>query len=202
VLVADEVQTGFGRTGKLFACEHYGIAPDLLVTAKSLGGGLPLAAVTGRAEIMDHPGPGSLGGTFGGNPLACEAALAVIDAMEREKLPDRAARLGERFASRARDWQKRWPIVGDVRGLGGMQAVELVRSKETRAPAAEETKQIARHCYEHGLIVLSTGSYSNVIRLLMPLVIPDDQFDEGLGVLEAAFEAVATGSREREGVVA
>ena len=202
VLVADEVQTGFGRTGKLFACEHYGIAPDLLVTAKSLGGGLPLAAVTGRAEIMDHTGPGSLGGTFGGNPLACEAALAVLDAMEREELPDRAVRLGQRFAARARDWQKRWPIVGEVRGLGAMQAIELVRPKETREPAAEETKQIARHCYEHGLIVLSTGSYSNVIRLLMPLVIPDDQFDEGLGVLEAAFEAVATGSREREGVVA
>src|SRR6266404_3114474 len=159
VLVADEVQTGFGRTGKLFACEHYGIAPDLLVTAKSLGGGLPLAAVTGRAEIMDHTGPGSLGGTFGGNPLACEAALAVLDAMEREKLPDRAVRLGQRFAARARDWQKRWPIVGEVRGLGAMQAIELVRSKETREPAAEETKQIARHCYEHGLIVLSTGSY-------------------------------------------
>ena len=155
VFVADEVQTGFGRTGKLFACEHYGIAPDLLVTAKSLGGGLPLAAVTGRAEIMDHTGPGSLGGTFGGNPLACEAALAVLDAMEREKLPDRAARLGERFATRARDWQKRWPIVGEVRGLGAMQAIELVRSKETREPAAEETKQIARYCYEHGLIVLT-----------------------------------------------
>ena len=202
VFVADEVQTGFGRTGKLFACEHYGIAPDLLVTAKSLGGGLPLAAVTGRAEIMDHTGPGSLGGTFGGNPLACETALAVIEAMEREKLPDRAARLGEQFAARARDWQKRWSIVGEVRGLGAMQAVELVRSKETREPAAEETKQIARYCYEHGLIVLTTGSYSNVIRLLMPLVIMDAEFEEGLGVLEAAFESVATGSREREGVIA
>jgi 4-aminobutyrate aminotransferase/(S)-3-amino-2-methylpropionate transaminase len=202
VFVADEVQTGFGRTGKLLACEHYGIAPDLLVTAKSLGGGLPLAAVTGRAEIMDHTGPGSLGGTFGGNPLACEAALAVLEAMEREKLPDRAARLGERFAARARDWQKRWPIVGEVRGVGAMQAIELVRSKETREPAAEETKQIAGYCYEHGLIVLTTGSYSNVIRLLMPLVIMDAEFDEGLAVLEAAFESVATASREREGVIA
>jgi 4-aminobutyrate aminotransferase/(S)-3-amino-2-methylpropionate transaminase len=202
VFVADEVQTGFGRTGKLFACEHYGIAPDLLVTAKSLGGGLPLAAVTGRAEIMDHTGPGSLGGTFGGNPLACEAALAVLEAMDHENLPDRAARLGERFVTRARDWQKRWPIVGEVRGLGAMQAIELVRSKQTREPAADETKQIARYCYEHGLIVLSTGSYSNVIRLLMPLLITDDQFEEGLGVLESAFESVVTGSREREGVVA
>ncbi len=202
LFIADEVQTGLGRTGKLFACEHYGIAPDLLVTAKSLGGGLPLAAVTGRAEIMDHTGPGSLGGTFGGNPLACEAALAVLDMMERERLPERAAKLGEQFAARARAWRERWPLVGEVRGLGAMQAIELVRSGGSREPADDETKQIARYCYEHGLIVLSAGSYSNVIRLLMPLVITDDQFEEALAVLEAALEAVATGSREREGVVA
>jgi len=202
VFIADEVQTGFGRTGKLFACEHFGIAPDLLVTAKSLGGGLPLAAVTGRAEIMDHTGPGSLGGTFGGNPLACEAALAVLDVMERDKLPERAAQLGERFAARARTWRERWFQVGDVRGLGGMQAIELVRSRETLEPADEETKQITRTCYEHGLIVISAGTYSNVIRILMPLVISDDQFEEGLGVLEAALETVLTGNREREGVVA
>jgi 4-aminobutyrate aminotransferase/(S)-3-amino-2-methylpropionate transaminase len=204
LFIADEVQTGFGRTGKLFAREHFGITPDLMVTAKSLGGGLALAAVTGRAEIMDHTGPGSLGGTFGGNPLACEAALAVLDVMERDNLPERAAQLGERFAGRARSWQKRWPLVAEVRGLGAMQAIELVRSRETREPAAEETKEIARYCYEHGLIVLSAGSYSNVIRLLMPLVISDEQFEEGLGVLEAAFEAVTAGSpnREREGVVA
>src|SRR5689334_7416416 len=111
VFIADEVQTGFGRTGKLFACEHYGITPDLVVTAKSLGGGLPLAAVTGRAEIIDHTGPGSLGGTFGGNPLACEAALAALDVMERDKLPERATQLGERFAARARAWQARWPLI-------------------------------------------------------------------------------------------
>jgi 4-aminobutyrate aminotransferase/(S)-3-amino-2-methylpropionate transaminase len=202
VFIADEVQTGFGRTGKLFACEHFGVAPDLLVTAKSLGGGLPLAAVTGRAEIMDHTGPGSLGGTFGGNPLACEAALAVLDVMERDKLPERAAQLGERFAARGRVWQGRWPQVGDVRGLGGMQAIELVRSRETLEPAAEETKQIARYCYEHGLIVISAGTYSNVIRILMPVVISDEQFEEGLGVLESALETVLTGIREREGVVA
>ena len=202
VFIADEVQTGLGRTGRLFACEHFGVAPDLLVTAKSLGGGLPLAAVTGRAEIMDHTGPGSLGGTFGGNPLACEAALAVLDIMERDKLPERAAQLGERFVTRARAWQARWPLIGDIRGVGAMQAMELVRSRETQEPAAEETKQIARYCYEHGLIVLSAGSYSNVIRILMPLVITDEQFEEGLGVLESALEAVVTGTREREGVVA
>jgi len=202
VFIADEVQTGFGRTGKLFACEHFGIAPDLLVTAKSLGGGLPLAAVTGRADIMDHTGPGSLGGTFGGNPLACEAALAMLEIMERDKLPERATQLGERFAVRARAWQSRWPQVGEVRGLGAMQAMELVRSRETLEPAAEETKQITRYCYEHGLIVISAGSYSNVIRILMPLVISDEQFEEGLNVLESSLEAVLTGSREREGVVA
>ena len=202
VFIADEVQTGFGRTGKLFACEHFGIAPDLLVTAKSLGGGLPLAAVTGRADIMDHTGPGSLGGTFGGNPLACEAALAMLEIMERDKLPERATQLGERFAARARAWQDRWPQVGEVRGLGAMQAMELVRSRETLEPAAEETKQITRYCYEHGLIVISAGSYSNVIRILMPLVISDEQFEEGLNVLESSLEAVLTGSREREGVVA
>jgi len=202
VFIADEVQTGFGRTGKLFACENFGIVPDLLVTAKSLGGGLPLAAVTGRAEIMDHTGPGSLGGTFGGNPLACEAALAMLDIMEREKLPERAARLGERFRARARAWQERWPLVGEVRGLGAMQAMELVRSRETREPAAEETKEIARYCLERGLILISAGSYSNVIRLLMPLVITDEQLEEGLDVLESAVESVIARSREREGVVA
>jgi 4-aminobutyrate aminotransferase/(S)-3-amino-2-methylpropionate transaminase len=151
--------------------------------------------------MMDHTAPGSLGGTFGGNPLACEAALAVLETIDH-KLLDRAAQLGERFRSRACAWRERWPLIGDIRGLGAMQAVELVRSRETREPAPEETRQITRCCYEHGLIMISAGSYSNVIRLLMPLVITDDQFEEGLGVIEAAFETVGTGSREREGVVA
>jgi len=151
---------------------------------------------------MDHTGPGSLGGTFGGNPLACEAALAVLDVIERDRLPERAAQLGERFVTRARAWHARWPLIGDIRGVGAMQAMELVRSHETQEPAAEETKQIARYCYEHGLIVISAGTYSNVIRILMPLVITDEQFEEGLGVLESALEAVVTGTREREGVVA
>lgn len=190
LFIADEVQSGIGRTGTLFACERYGIVPDLLVTAKSLGGGLPLAAVTGRAEIMDAPCVGGLGGTFGGNPMSCEAALCVIEAFTKGSLHSRAESLGKRFAARARDWQKRWPKIGDVRGLGAMQAVELVRSPETREPAAEETQEIGRYCYEHGLIVLSAGSYGNVIRLLVPLVITDEQFDEGLGVLEAAIGSV------------
>jgi len=192
LFIADEVQTGFGRTGALFASEHYGIEPDIFVTAKSLGGGLPLAAITGRAEIMDAPQPGGLGGTFGGNPLSCAAALAVLDAFENENesLSARANELGNRFQRRALDWQRRWPVIGDVRGLGAMQAMELVQSADTRLPAADETKQIVQDCYEHGLIILSAGSYSNVIRALMPLVITDAQMDEALVVLESALQTV------------
>ncbi len=190
LFIADEVQSGFGRTGAMFACDRYGIEPDLLVTAKSLGGGLPLGAVTGRAEIMDAAGEGALGGTFGGNPVCVEAGLAVLDAFEQEGLCARASELGERFALRARRWQQQWPQIGEVRGLGGMQAMELVRSRESHEPAAQETKEIVRYCYEHGLIVLSAGSYGNVIRLLMPLVMSDQHFDEALGVLEAALQAV------------
>ncbi len=187
LFIADEVQSGFGRTGAMFASERYGIEPDILVTAKSLGGGLPLAAVTGRAEIMDAPAPGGLGGTFAGNPLSCAAALAVLDLFEHEDLLTRANELGDQFQRRARDWQRRWPLVGDVRGLGGMQAIELVQSQETKAPAAEETKQITQYCYEHGLITITAGTYSNVIRVLVPLVATKEQIDEGLDVLESAL---------------
>jgi len=190
LFIADEVQTGFGRTGALFASERYGIEPDIIVTAKSIGGGLPLAAITGRAEIMDAPGPGGLGGTFAGNPVACEAALAVLDMFEQQDLNARANALGEHFQKRAREWQKRWPMIGEVRGLGAMQAIELVQSQDKREPAAEETRQITQYCYEHGVITISAGSYGNVIRLLMPLVITDPQMDEALDVLEAALKAV------------
>src|SRR5580700_2672915 len=198
LFIADEVQSGFGRTGAMFASEHYGIEPDLIVTAKSLGGGLPLAAVTGRAEIMDAPGPGGLGGTFAGNPLSCAAALAVLDLFERENLLARANELGERFHSRARDWQRRWPIIGDVRGLGGMRAIELVQSQESKTPATDETKAITKYCYEHGLITITAGSYSNVIRLLVPLVATNEQMDEGLDVLESALASVC----DKKGAVA
>jgi len=198
LFIADEVQSGFGRTGRMFASEHYGIEPDLIVTAKSLGGGLPLAAVTGRAEIMDAPAVGGLGGTFAGNPLSCAAALATLDLFEKTNLLARANELGDRFQRRARDWQRRWPIVGDVRGLGGMQAIELVKSPESKAPATEETKQIMQYCYEHGLITITAGSYSNVIRILVPLVATNEQIDEGLGVLESALAAVC----DKKGAVA
>ncbi len=198
LFIADEIQSGFGRTGALFASERYGIEPDLLVTAKSLGGGLPLAAVTGRAEIMDAPGPGGLGGTFAGNPLSCAAALAVLDLFERENLLERANELGDRFQTRAREWRCRWPIIGDVRGLGGMQAIELVQSQESKTPATDETKKITQYCYEHGLITITAGTYSNVIRILVPLVATDAQIDEGLAVLEAALAAAC----DRKGAVA
>jgi 4-aminobutyrate aminotransferase / (S)-3-amino-2-methylpropionate transaminase / 5-aminovalerate transaminase len=198
LFIADEVQSGFGRTGALFASERYGIEPDILVTAKSLGGGLPLAAITGRAEIMDAPGPGGLGGTFAGNPLSCVAALATLDLFENTNLLTRANELGDRFQRRACEWQRRWSIVGDVRGLGGMQAIELVKSLETKTPAADETKQITQYCYEHGLITITAGSYSSVIRVLVPLVATNEQMDEGLDVLESALAAVC----DKKGAVA
>ena len=198
LFIADEVQSGFGRTGAMFASERYGIEPDLIVTAKSLGGGLPLAAVTGRAEIMDAPAVGGLGGTFAGNPLSCAAALATLDLFEKTNLLARANELGDRFQRRAREWQRRWPIVGDVRGLGGMQAIELVKSPESKTPATDETKQITQYCYEHGLITITAGSYSNVIRILVPLVATNEQIDEGLNVLESALAAVC----DKKGAVA
>ena len=191
VLIADEVQTGFARTGAMFACERFGLVPDILITAKSLGGGLPLAAVTGKADIMDAASPGGLGGTFAGNPVSCAAGLAVIEAIEKDNLCQRAQQLGDHFQRRAHEWQQRWPIIGDVRGLGGMCAIELVEPG-TRKPAAEETSKITRYCYEHGVVSLSTGSFGNVIRVLMPLVITDAQFDEALDVLEAAIAAAVT----------
>ena len=198
LIIADEVQTGFARTGATFACERFGLVPDILVSAKSLSGGLPLAAVTGRAEIMDAAGVGQLGGTFGGNPAACEAALAVLDTIERDHLSERAGRLGDKFRARAEHWQARWELIGEVRGLGAMQALELVRSRATREPADQETKQVSQYCYEHGLITITAGSYGNVIRLLVPLVITDVQMDEALDVLENAFAHVA----EKRGALA
>jgi len=189
LLIADEVQTGFARTGKMFALEHSGIEPDLMVTAKSLSGGLPLAAVTGLAEIMDHTEPGALGGTFGGNPLACEAALAAIETIEQDGLCARAVALGERFEQRARRWREQFGIIGDIRGLGAMRAIELTRPG-AREPAPSETKKLAQYCYEHGLITVTAGSYGNVIRLLMPLVMTNEQMEEGLDVMEAGFSEI------------
>jgi len=191
LLIADEVQTGFGRTGAMFACERYDIVPDILVSAKSLAAGMPLAAVTGRAEVMDAAGVGGLGGTYSGNPLACAAALAAIETIEQEKLAERASEIGQIFEERSKGWAKRWPLIGDVRGLGAMRAIELVLSTDKKEPAKEETEQILRYCHAHGLILISAGSYGNVLRLLVPLVITDEQLNEGLDILQAAIAEVS-----------
>jgi 4-aminobutyrate aminotransferase/(S)-3-amino-2-methylpropionate transaminase len=174
----------------MFASTRLGLEPDLVTMAKSLTGGLPLAAVTGRSDIMDAPGVGGLGGTFAGNPAACEAALAVLDLIEKDNLCARADHLGEMFRKRATAWQAKWELIGEVRGMGAMQALELVRSKQTREPAPEETKKISQRCYENGVITITAGSYSNIIRLLMPIVITDDQMTEAMDVMEAAIAAV------------
>ncbi len=191
LLIADEVQTGFGRTGTLFACEQFDFEPDLLVAGKSLAGGLPLASVTGRAEIMDSPVVGSLGGTYGGNPLACEAALAVLKTFDSEDLGKRARRIGDHFERITSTWRDRFPLIGDIRGLGAMRAIELVRNRVTKEPAKEETQAIISACHQRGLIILPAGTYGNVIRMLVPLIATDDQIEEGLAVLKAAMSTVS-----------
>lgn len=188
VLIFDEIQTGFGRTGTLFASEQYGVVPDLMTLAKGLGSGLPISAVVGRAEIMDAPGDGAIGGTYGGNPVACAAALAVLDAFEDGTILARARALGVTLRARLCAMQQRFPRIGDVRGLGPMLGIELVKDRATREPDKAFTAALARYCYEHGLIVLTAGTLGNVVRLLMPLVIEDAELEEGLGVLERGFE--------------
>jgi 4-aminobutyrate aminotransferase/(S)-3-amino-2-methylpropionate transaminase len=192
VLIIDEIQSGFGRTGRMFACEHSGIEPDLLLTAKSLAGGLPLAAVVGRAEMMDAPQPGGLGGTYGGNPVACAAALAVIDVFEREGLPARAERIGAMAMERMRGWQARFDLIGDVRGLGAMVAMELVRDRAKRTPASAEAAALLGEARKRGLLIIKAGLYDNVIRLLMPLVTTDEELTEGLDILEEALTVVSS----------
>jgi 4-aminobutyrate aminotransferase/(S)-3-amino-2-methylpropionate transaminase len=196
LLVADEIQTGFGRTGAMFACEHYALVPDVITTAKSLAGGLPLAAVTGRADVMEAAEPGGLGGTYGGNPLACAAALAVLDAMERERIPERARRAGERIAARFRSWADRYPCIGDVRGLGAMVGMELVADRASRAPDKALTARLLGTALARGLILLSAGTYGNVVRVLAPLTIEDAVLDEGLEVMDAALAQAVADSRQ------
>ncbi len=187
VFVLDEVQTGFGRTGKMFAAEHSGLEADLVTMAKSLGGGLPISAVTGRAEIMDAAQPGGLGGTFVGNPVACAAALAAIEVLERERIPERAAAIGERVRARFESWCQAFEQVGEARGLGAMRALELVRSKATREPDKEYLARVVQRAWERGLLLVAAGTFGNVIRTLMPLTISDEDLDEGLEVLEHAL---------------
>ena len=183
VFVADEVQTGFGRTGTLFASEQFAIEPDLILTAKSLGGGLPLAAITGRAEIMDAPGPGGLGGTFGGNPASCAAALAVIEEFADGHLLRRANELGADFRQRALKWQKEYDFIGDVRGLGAMQAIEFNHPGKDREPLGAAAKKVIQYGLKHGVLLLGAGTHDNVIRILMPLVISDEEFGEAMDVI-------------------
>ena len=191
MFVADEVQTGLGRTGTWFGSEHFGVVPDLVATAKALGGGLPIAGVTGRADVMDAVHVGGLGGTFGGNPIACAAALAVIDTIEREGVLDRARRLGETLMGALRDLADRFELIGDVRGLGPMVAVELVADRATKEPAKQAASSVIEECYAEGMIALKAGTYDNVVRLLPPLTIEDHLVDEGLGILEKALAAVS-----------
>src|SRR6266566_3883817 len=187
LLIADEIQTGFGRTGKFFAIEHSGVKPDLVAVAKSLAAGFPLSGVVGRADVMDAPDPGGLGGTYGGNPVACAAGVAVMDVMRDEKLPERAARIGSVIEERMQSWAADHDIVGDVRGLGAMMGMELVRDRTTKEPADREAAGILAAAREKGLIVLRAGTHHNVIRTLMPLTIPDDQLMEGLDILGSAL---------------
>ena len=191
LLIADEVQSGFGRTGRFFAIEHSGVIPDLVVVAKSLAAGFPLSGVVGRADVMDAPDPGGLGGTYGGNPVACAAALAVLDVMHDERLPERAARIGGVLEERMRGWASEHPLVGDVRVLGAMAGLELVTDRLALTPAGAETARVLAAARERGLIVLRAGVHHNVIRTLMPLTIPDDQLEEGLDILEAAIVDVS-----------
>jgi 4-aminobutyrate aminotransferase / (S)-3-amino-2-methylpropionate transaminase / 5-aminovalerate transaminase len=189
VLVVDEVQTGFGRTGKMWGIEHYDVEPDLMTVAKSIAGGLPLSGVIGRAEIMDAPGDSAIGGTYVGNPVAQAAALAVLDVFEEEGLVDRAGQLGETIRARMQAWQQRWDAVGDVRGLGAMLAIELVHDRGTRDPAPELASAVVEAAAERGLLLLKSGIYSNCIRVLVPLVVSEAELDEALGAWEEALGA-------------
>jgi 4-aminobutyrate aminotransferase / (S)-3-amino-2-methylpropionate transaminase / 5-aminovalerate transaminase len=189
VFVVDEVQTGFGRTGRMWGIDHYDVEPDLVTIAKSIAAGLPLSGVLGNAEIMDAPGDSAIGGTYVGNPVAQAAALAVLDVFEDEGLNDRAAAIGETIRSRMLSWQERWDAIGDVRGLGAMLAIELVHDRESQNPAPELASTVVEAAAERGLLLLKSGIYQNCIRVLVPLVISDAELDEALGVWEQALDA-------------
>jgi 4-aminobutyrate aminotransferase / (S)-3-amino-2-methylpropionate transaminase / 5-aminovalerate transaminase len=192
VMVVDEVQTGFGRTGKLFAIEHYGVEPDLITVAKSIAMGLPLSGVIGRAEIMDAPGDSAIGGTYVGNPVAQAAALAVLDVIGEEDLCARATVLGDTIRARMETWRQRFPQIGDVRGLGAMLAIELVADPATKEPDSDAATAIVEEAARNGLLLLKSGIYSNCIRVLSPLTLSDAELDEALEVWEQALETSLT----------
>jgi 4-aminobutyrate aminotransferase/(S)-3-amino-2-methylpropionate transaminase len=189
VFIADEVQTGFARTGNMFAVEHENVVPDMIVTAKGIAGGLPLAAVTGRAEIMDSVHVSGLGGTYGGNPIACAAALGVFETMEAEKLVERANHVGKILGDSLRQMQSKYSVIGEVRGRGAMQAIELVKPG-TRDPNPEAMNAIVKYCQSKGVLVLTAGTYGNVVRFLPPIVITDELLRDALGVLEEALASL------------
>ena len=191
LLIVDEVQTGFGRTGKLFALDHFGVEADIITSAKSLAGGLPLGAVTGTAKIMDSVHTGGLGGTFAGNPLACRAALAVLEVIEEEKILQRSEELGRRVRAELMTLYGKYQIIGEVRGLGPMLALELVKDRASKKPAADEAKKLTAFCREHGLIILDCGTLGNNIRTLMPLTITPDQLARGLAILEEGLKDIS-----------
>lgn len=190
-LIIDEVQTGVGRTGKFFAIEHWGVEPDLITSAKSLAGGMPLSAVTGREEMFQKIHVGGLGGTFSGNPVSCRAGLAVLDILLEDGLLKRAETLGQKILERFAEFQQKYEVIGDVRGKGPMLAMELVRDRETKAPAKEEADQLVKRCYEKGLVLLSCGNFGNVIRTLMPLVITDEQLQRGLAIMDESLHELS-----------
>ena len=190
LLIADEVQTGFYRTGKMFASHYWDAAPDIVTAAKSISGGLPLGAVTARKEIIESSQVGGVGGTYGGNPLSCAAALKVIDIMEREGFGARANEVGRVVLERFKSMAEKYPIIGDVRGRGAMCAIELVKDRAGKAPAADETKELLKTVYAEGLALLNAGLHGNIVRMLAPLVITDDQLSAGLDILERAIERI------------
>ncbi|MBC7814022.1 MAG: 4-aminobutyrate--2-oxoglutarate transaminase [Burkholderiales bacterium] len=191
VMVADEVQSGFGRTGKLFAVDHYDIVPDVIVTAKSLAAGMPLAAVTGRSDIMNAPHPGGLGGTYSGNPLACVAAIEAMKIISDPAFLARANEIGARMREHLLELQANVPLIGDVRGLGPMLLIEMVKDRTSKVPAGDEVPQIVNEAFKRGLVIIRAGLYSNCIRFLPPLNISDDQVDEGMGIVSEAVRVVA-----------
>lgn len=187
LFIADEVQSGFARTGKMFAIENWGVEPDLMTTAKSIAAGIPLSAVTGKAEYMDAPDSGNIGGTFGGNPVACVAGLETIKLIEDQELCNRATEIGKKTMARFQALQEKCNIIGDVRGVGAMIGIELVKDRQTKEPAKELTNKVVNYCLEQGVMLISAGIFSNVIRLLIPLVVTDEQLDRGLTVLEKSI---------------
>jgi 4-aminobutyrate aminotransferase/(S)-3-amino-2-methylpropionate transaminase len=190
VFIADEIQAGSGRTGKMFAIEHFGVEPDMITLAKGFAAGMPLSAVIGKKEMMNSVHPGGLGGTYGANPVACRAALAVMDIFDEENLLQKAQSLGKKIRERLTGWQSRFEMIGDVRGLGPMLAIELVKDRETKKPAAEEAAALVKYCVDHGVVILICGTFNNVIRFLPPLVITDQELNKGLSVIEEALASL------------